>query len=292
MKNLRGSFTAIVTPMNEGEVDYKSLEKLIEFQIVGNIDGIVVCGTTGESATLSLREHECVMQYVIERVNDRMPVIAGVGANSTQEAVLLTHIAQNLGVDAGLSVLPYYNNPSQSGIEEHFLAIANVGLPIILYDVPSCTVVKALPETVARLAEHENIIGIKAASGDVRQISQIIKSCPQDFSVLSGDDFSCLATMAIGCRGVISVVSNIVPREVSIMIEYALTGQFAEARAMYYNLRGLMDAIFCYPSPAPVKEALSFMNIITSLEVRLPMNDMDEQSRAQLIIEMKGFGLL
>ena len=293
MKKIQGAMTAIVTPMQNGKVDEKGLADLINFQIDGGIHGLVPCGTTGESATLSFSEHKRVIEMTVKIVDGRVPVIAGTGANNTIEAIELTESARESGVDAVLSVVPYYNKPSQEGLYQHFKTIHDaVDIPMVLYNVPGRTVTNMLPATVARLAELGNVVAIKEASGSLNQISEVIRLCPEDFVVLSGDDFTCMPTVLVGGKGVISVTSNIMPGEMAAMMEAALSGNTARANEIHYKLFGLMGTMFCYPSPAPAKKALQLMGTIESAEVRLPMTEMDTPSIDKLTAEMKTVGLL
>jgi 4-hydroxy-tetrahydrodipicolinate synthase len=293
MKRFEGAITALVTPMRNGKVDEQGLIDLIEFQIASGIHGLVPCGTTGESATLDFDEHKRVIELTVQTVAGRVPVIAGTGANSTLEAIELTESAKKSGADAVLSVVPYYNKPSQEGLYRHFSAILDaVDIPMVLYNVPGRTVTNMLPTTVARLASHPLVIGIKEASGNLSQISEIIKLCPQHFIILSGDDFTAMPTMMIGGKGVISVVSNLEPGKMAAMMEAAAAGDVLQARAIHYRLFDLMGAMFCYPSPAPAKKGLELMGKIASAEVRLPMTAIDEAGLARLTQDMKGCGLL
>lgn len=293
MERFEGAITALVTPMRDGHVDEQGLVDLIEFQITQGIHGLVPCGTTGESATLSFAEHKRVIELTVQTVAGRVPVIAGTGANSTAEAIELTESAKKSGADAVLSVVPYYNKPSQEGLCRHFTAILDaVDIPMVLYNVPGRTVTNMLPATVARLAVHANVIGIKEASGNLSQISEIIKLCPQEFIVLSGDDFTAMPTVMIGGRGVISVVSNLQPGKTAAMIEAAMSGEVGKAKTLHYELFDLMGAMFCYPSPAPAKKGLALMGKIASGEVRLPMTEMDEAGLARLSKDMRACGLL
>ncbi len=223
MEKFHGAFTAMVTPFIDGKVDEQGLEDLIEFQIQNGIHGLVPCGTTGESATLGFDEHKRVIELTVNTVAGRVPVIAGTGANNTLEAIEFTESAKESGADAVLSVAPYYNKPSQEGIYQHFKAVAEaVDIPMFLYNVPGRTVVNILPETTARLAEIDNIIGIKEACGSLEQISDVIRLCPKDFIVLSGDDFTSMPTIMIGGKGAISVVSNLHPRAMAELMEASL----------------------------------------------------------------------
>ncbi len=293
MMQIQGAIVAVVTPFIDGKIDEQGLVDLIEFHIENGTHGIVPCGTTGESATLDFDEHKRVIELTVKTVAGRVPVIAGTGANNTQEAIELTQSAKESGADAVLSVAPYYNKPSQEGVFLHFKAITEaVDIPLILYNVPSRTVVNMLPETVARLADLPNVIGIKEASGDLGQVSEVIRICPDDFIVLSGDDFTAMPTVFIGGKGVISVVSNVKPREMSDLMEAALNGDLAKAKQLHYQLFPLMGAMFCYSSPAPAKKALEIMGKIGSSEVRLPLCSMDDASVEKLKNVMKQTGLL
>ena len=293
MKHIQGALTALVTPMRNGKVDEKSLVDLIEFQISSGIHGIVPCGTTGESATLGFDEHKRVIELTVKTVRGRVPVIAGTGANNTLEAIELTESAKDSGADAVLSVVPYYNKPSQEGLYQHFKAITQaVDIPVVLYNVPGRTVTNMLPATVARLAELPNVIGIKEACGSLQQVSELVQLCPPDFIILSGDDFTAMPTVLLGGKGVISVVSNLEPGKTARMMEAALTGDLARAKALHYQLFSLMGAMFCYPSPAPAKKGLELMGRIASAEVRLPMTQMDDNSLQRLKKDMTPLGLL
>jgi 4-hydroxy-tetrahydrodipicolinate synthase len=279
--------------MRDGRIDEQGLVDLIEFQIGAGIHGLVPCGTTGESATLDFDEHKRVIELTVQTVAGRVPVIAGTGANSTLEAIELTESAKASGADAVLSVVPYYNKPSQEGLYEHFKAILEaVDIPMVLYNVPGRTVTNMLPPTVARLAALPGVIGIKEACGSLQQVSEVIQRCPRDFIVLSGDDFTAMPTVLIGGRGVISVVSNLAPAKMARMMEAALQGNLAEANALHYELFSLMGAMFCYPSPAPAKQGLELMGRIASAEVRLPMTRMDAASLTRLRQDMQTVGLV
>ena len=293
MQQIKGAITALVTPMRDGRIDEQGLVDLIEFQIAGGIHGLVPCGTTGESATLDFNEHKRVIDLTVQTVAGRVPVIAGTGANSTLEAIELTASAKASGADAVLSVVPYYNKPSQEGLYRHFKAILEaVDIPMVLYNVPGRTVTNMLPATVARLAALPGVIGIKEACGSLQQVSEVIQRCPRDFIVLSGDDFTAMPTALIGGRGVISVVSNLAPAKMARMMEAALQGNLAEANALHYELFSLMGAMFCYPSPAPAKQGLDLMGRIRSAEVRLPMTRMDAASLGRLRQDMQAAGLI
>lgn len=293
MERFHGAITALITPFINGELDEKGLVELIEFQIENGIHGIVPCGTTGESATLSFDEHKRVIDLTVKTVAGRVPVIAGTGANNTMEAIELTESAKESGADAVLSVAPYYNKPNQDGLFLHFKTIAEaVNIPIVLYNVPGRTVVHILPETVARLAAVENIIGIKEACASLEQISDVIRFCPDDFILLSGDDFTSMPTALIGGKGVISVVSNVDPGGMSRMMEAALAGDLAAANKEHYRLFSLMKLMFKSPSPGPAKKALEMLGRIKDDAPRLPMTPADEQTVQALRMEMSSLSMI
>ncbi len=293
MEKYHGAITAIVTPFIDGKVDEQGFVDLINFQIDKGIHGIVPCGTTGESATLGFDEHKRVIEIAVKTVAGRVPVIAGTGANNTLEAIEFTESAKDSGADAVLSVVPYYNKPSQQGLFEHFKTVAEtVDIPMFLYNVPGRTVVNMLPETVARLAEVENIIGIKEACGSLEQISDVLRFCPDDFILLSGDDFTSMPTVFVGGRGVISVCSNIVPDMMAAMMEAALGGDLAKARELHYSLFPLMKTMFGCPSPAPAKKGVELRGIIKDGSPRLPITSIDDPTLVKLEDAMKGLGVL
>jgi len=293
MSNIQGAIVAVVTPFIDGKVDEQGLKDLVEFHIENGTHGIVPCGTTGESATLDFDEHKRVIELTVKTVGGRVPVIAGTGANNTIEAIELTESAKASGADAILSVVPYYNKPSQEGLFQHFKAINDaVDIPMVLYNVPSRTVANMLPATVARCAKLKNVIGIKEATGSLNQVSEVIRLCPDDFIVLSGDDFTSMPTVLVGGKGVISVTSNVNPRGMADMMEAALAGDLQKANELHYRLFPLMGAMFCYPSPAPAKKGLELMGKIKSGEVRLPMTFMDDASIETLKAAMSGVGLI
>lgn len=292
MERYQGALVALVTPFKDGKVDEQGLIDLIEFQIENGTHGIVPCGTTGETATLGFEEHKRVIELTVKTVNGRIPVVAGTGANNTLEAIEFTESAKESGVDAVLSVAPYYNKPNQEGIYLHFRAIAEaVDIPIFLYNVPSRTVVDIAPETVAKLAEIPNIIGIKEACGSLEQISDVVRMCPSDFIVLSGDDFTAMPSVFVGVQGVISVVSNVEPRGMADLMEAALAGDIKKANALHYLLFPLMKTMFCSPSPGPAKKALELLGKIDGGS-RLPISPLDDAALAQLKDAMKGLSLI
>ncbi len=293
MERYHGAIVAIVTPFIDNQVDEQGLIDLIEFQIAGGTHGIVPCGTTGESATLDFNEHKRVIDLTVQTVAGRVPVIAGTGANNTAEAIELNQSAKSSGADAVLSVTPYYNKPSQEGLYQHFKTIAEaVDIPMFLYNVPGRTSINMLPETVARLALIPNIIGIKEACGSLQQISEIIRLCPKDFILLSGDDFTAMPTVMVGGKGVISVTSNVDPAGMATLMEAALAGDIARANEIHYRLFPLMTSMFCAPNPVPAKKGVELMGKIKSGLPRLPLTRIDEASLGRLKTAMTQNGLL
>lgn len=289
---LKGSIVAIVTPFKNGKVDEKSLGDLIEWHIKEGTHGIVPCGTTGESATLDYEEHYRVIQFTIEVVNKRIPVIAGTGANSTDETIMITKRAEKDGADAALLVTPYYNKPTQEGLYRHYKKVAeSTGLPLVLYNVPGRTGVNLLPQTVARLAEIKNIAGIKEATGDMKQVSELIRLCGDRITVISGDDFTTLPLLCLGGKGVISVTANIAPRDVADMCNAWFKGDINEARRLHYKLEPLNQAMFLETNPIPVKTALAMMGRIAE-EFRLPLCEMSEVNKEKLRKVLKDYGLI
>ncbi len=293
MEKYHGAIVAIVTPFINDEIDEQGLVDLIEFQIANGTHGIVPCGTTGESATLDFDEHKRVIELTVKTVNGRVPVIAGTGANNTKEAIELTASAKDSGADAVLSVTPYYNKPSQEGMYQHFKAVCEaVDIPTVLYNVPSRTSTNLLPETVARLADLKNIIGIKEASASLQQISEVIRQCPDDFIVLSGDDFTSMPTVFIGSKGVISVTSNVHPRGMADLMEAALAGDIKKANEIHYKLFPLMTSMFVAPNPVPAKKGVELMGKIKDGLPRLPLTEIDEKALGILKAAMKETGVL
>ena len=286
-----GSFVAIVTPFKNGKVDAKALKGLIEFHIKNGTNGIVPCGTTGESATLDHREHEEVIRIAVETCGGRVPVLAGTGSNSTYEAIELTLTAQKLGADGALLITPYYNKPTQEGLYQHFAAVAKATkLPIVLYNVPSRTSINMLPATVARLSQIENIVGIKEASGNLVQVSEIIKSCGPGFKVISGEDALTWPILALGGKGVISVTANLVPDKFARLCNAALAGDMETARSAHYELMKLNDIMFIETNPIPVKTALAIMGRIDN-EFRAPLCAPSENNLAALQSVLEEYSL-
>ncbi len=293
MSIFRGTFVAIVTPFTDGQIDEQGLVDLIEFHIANGTHGIVPCGTTGESATMSHEEHHRVVQLTVKTVAGRVPVLAGSGSNSTAEAIELTRHAKESGADGVLMVSPYYNRPSQEGIYQHYRAVAEaVAIPIILYNVPSRTSSNILPATVARLAEVPGIAGIKEATGDLNQVSEVIRLCPDDFAVLSGDDFTSMPTVLLGGTGVISVTSNVAPKDMAAMMDAALAGDLARAKELHYRLFPLMQAMFYDTNPVPAKKTLELMGRIKSGAPRLPLAPMNDETLARLKVALTDYGLI
>lgn len=287
-----GAIVAIVTPFRNGKVDEQALRKLIEEQIAAGTDGIVPCGTTGESTTLSHEEHDRVIEITIDAVRKRVPVIAGTGSNSTAEALRLTRHAWEAGADGALLVCPYYNRPTQEGLYQHYRTIAEeVPIPIIIYNIPGRTGTNLLPETLARLAKIKNIVGVKEASGSLKQMSDVIQLCGSDFDVLSGDDIFTLPLLAIGGRGVISVISNLVPADMAKMVDVFAAGDLEQARALHYRIAPLIDVLFIETNPIPVKAALAMMGKI-EYELRLPLCRMSEKNEGTLKKVMQDYGLI
>ena len=293
MKKFHGAIVALVTPFIGGKLDEQGLIDLIEFQIENGTHGIVPVGTTGESATLDFEEHKKVVDLTVKTVNGRVPVIAGTGANNTLKAIEFSKSAKESGVDAVLSVAPYYNKPNQEGIYQHFKVVAEaVDIPMILYNVPGRTVVNILPETVARLAKIDTIIGIKEACGSLEQISDVIRFCPDDFILLSGDDFTSMPTVFVGGKGVISVISNVAPRGMAELMEAALAGDIAKANEIHYKLIPMMKLMFSCPSPGPAKKVLELMGKIKDGTPRLPITPVDEPTILKLREAMSAQGMV
>ncbi|MBU4461002.1 MAG: 4-hydroxy-tetrahydrodipicolinate synthase [Verrucomicrobia bacterium] len=289
-RELKGTFTAIVTPFDKsGAVDFGKLRGLVEWQIGAGVTGIVPVGTTGESPTLDVPEHEKVIATTIEVAHGRCLTIAGTGANSTAEAVELTRAAKAAGADATLQVTPYYNKPTATGLLRHFSAVADLGLPVVLYNVPGRTSREIPIDVIVKLADHPGVISVKEAGGSVERVSRIVRSC--NLSVLSGDDSLTLPMIAVGARGVISVASNVAPEPVVALVNHALAGRFAEARALHLKYYALFTDLFLETNPVPVKAALAMMGRIEEV-YRLPLCEMEPKTRAALAATLREAGLL
>ncbi len=288
-----GAIVAIVTPFKDDKVDEAGLRDLIEFQIANGTNGIVPCGTTGESPTLSHEEHARVIDIAVEQTGKRVPVIAGTGSNNTEEAISLTSHAKKAGADAVLMISPYYNKPTQEGIYQHFEKVAKtVDIPIILYNIPGRTASNIEPATIERLSRIDNFIGVKEASGSMKQVTDIISLCGDDFTVVSGEDYLTFPLLCVGGKGVISVVSNVAPREMADLCNIFFEGKFQEARRLYYKLLPLLHGLFVETNPAPVKAALAMMKKIESEEVRLPLVTMSASNKEGLRKTLEAQGLL
>ena len=288
----KGSMVAIVTPFKNGKVDEKALGDLIEFQIKNGTDVIVPCGTTGESATLSHEEHQRVVEFTVKTVNKRVPVVAGAGSNSTSETIDLANYAKKAGADGVLLITPYYNKPTQEGLYQHFKKVTDsVDIPVILYNVPGRTGVNMLPSTVARLRTIKNIVGIKEATGDLKQISELIRLCGRDFDVISGDDFTTLPMLAIGGTGAISVTTNIVPADAAAMFDNFFAGKREEALTYHFKMEPLHSFMFIETNPIPVKTSLALMGKIAE-EFRLPLCPMADANKDKLKKALKDYGLI
>ncbi|ERH26960.1 MULTISPECIES: 4-hydroxy-tetrahydrodipicolinate synthase [unclassified Aggregatibacter] len=290
---LQGSIVALVTPMNNhGEVDFENLKQLVEYHVQAGTDAIVSVGTTGESATLSIEENVKVILKTVEFAAGRIPVIAGTGANATSEAVTMTKLLNNSGIVGCLSVVPYYNKPTQEGMYQHFKAIAEcTDIPQILYNVPGRTGSDLLPETVGRLSAIPNIIGIKEATGDISRVQKIKQLAGKDFFVFSGDDASCLEAMKLGAEGVISVTSNVAPKAMAEMCRLARQGQFSEAETINQRLMPLHKNLFIESNPIPVKWACYKLGLIADPTLRLPLTLLSESAQPVVLDALNFAGL-
>lgn len=287
-----GVATALVTPILNGEVDYISLGKLIEFQINSGIDALVICGTTGESCTLSDDEHKAILQFALEKADGRVPMIAGTGSNDTMHAVQMSRFASELGYDALLVVTPYYNKATERGLIQSYLKIADAArCPIIPYNVPTRTCCNITMPVYRELAKHENIVAVKEASGNISAVAELISEYGDDLDVYSGNDDQTLPLLALGGKGVISVVSNIIPREMTDLCNKWFDGDTKKCRRLHEKYLKLMKMMFCEVNPIPVKTALSLMGLC-SAEMRLPMCEIGEKNRAKLETVLLEYGLL
>ena len=285
-----GAYTALVTPFGrDGAVDYGKLRELVEFQIAGGIDGLVPVGTTGESPTLGVDEHLEVIRVVVEAAAGRVKVVAGTGANSTAEALELTAQAKAMGVDGTLQVTPYYNKPTQAGLIKHFSAVADLGLPVVLYNVPGRAGCEIAVPTVAELAKHPHVVAVKEAGGSVDRVSRIKAAC--DVAVLSGDDGLTLPMMAVGACGVISVASNVAPKAVADLVHAAAAGRWDEARALHYRYYNLFNDVFIETNPIPIKAALELAGLAPAV-YRLPLCEMAPANREKLRATLQACGVV
>jgi 4-hydroxy-tetrahydrodipicolinate synthase len=292
-QTLSGSIVALVTPLRNGRVDEAKLRELVEFQIASGTDGIVPCGTTGEDPGLTHDEHDRVVEVVIETAKGRVPIVPGTGSNSTAKTIELTRHAERVGASAALVVNPYYNKPTQEGLYRHFRAVAeSVRIPVVVYNIQSRSAVNLETDTLVRLVRDcPNVTGVKEASGSLDQMSQVVAACGPDFAVLSGDDNLTLPLLAVGGRGVVSVVANLVPRDTSDMVHAALEGDFKRARELHHRLFPLFKAAFLETNPIPIKEAMAMVGMIEP-EFRLPMCRMSDANRERLKTVLRQFGLL
>ena len=288
-----GSFVALITPFNNGKVDEKRLADLIEWHIRSGTNGIFPCGTTGESATLSHEEHTHVIKRVVETVKKRVPVVAGTGSNSTAEAIRLTREAQEVGADGVVMISPYYNRPTQEGIYQHYKAVAQAvpGFPIIFYNIPARTGSNIEPSTMARLAEIENIVGVKEAAGSIDQVLNIVSACGDKLAVLSGEDSLTFSMMSLGGKGVLSTAANVAPREMADLANACLTKQWEKAAQLQLKLLSLIRVLFIETNPIPAKTALALMGKC-ELELRLPLVPMAEANLAKLKTVLKEYKLI
>ncbi|XDD47168.1 4-hydroxy-tetrahydrodipicolinate synthase [Leptospira sp. WS39.C2] len=292
----QGVYTAVITPFRQGKIDYDQYFKILENQIRSGVAGVVPCGTTGESPTLSYEEHKELIQKTVQIVAGKIQVIAGTGSNSTKEAIELTESACADGVDGILSVNPYYNKPTQEGMFQHFTAIANVSSkPVMLYNIPGRTNVNLLPETVSRLAAHPKIAAIKEATGDLGQMAKVISQCPTDFDLLSGDDNLTLPVLSIGGKGVVSVVSNLFPRACVDMVSLYLRGDLEASKKIYYKLLPVFVNAFIETNPIPIKAAMSWFGYCSN-ELRLPMTSLSEGQASEtfkkMVFQLKEEGIV
>ena len=293
MKMLRGSMVALITPFRNGRVDLPTLRKLVDFHVRSGTSGIVPCGTTGESATLSHQEHDLVIEETIRAARGRVAVIAGTGSNNTQEAIRLTRHAQQAGADGALVISPYYNKPTQEGLYRHFKAIAeSVKIPLVIYNIASRTGVNIEPETFGRLAKIKNIAGVKESSGNLEQMARIKAAAGEKFALMSGDDGVTLPVLSIGGTGIISVIANIVPKPVARMVAAYERGRIAEARKIHYSLLAITKTMFIETNPIPVKTAMGLMKLIPDASMRLPMCPPTDAHLAKIKETLRAYRLI
>lgn len=291
MNLFKGSGVAIVTPFKDDGIDFEKLEELLEWHIKEKTDAIIICGTTGESATMSDEEKKEAIKFTVDKVNNRIPVIAGTGTNNTKQSIELSKYAESVGANGLLAVTPYYNKTTQKGLVEHYKAIADeVNIPIIIYNVPGRTGLNILPETIAELSKHPNIRAVKEASGNIAQVTEIARLCPDNFYIYSGNDDMVVPLLSVGGVGVISVVANILPRDTHDMVEAYLKGDLEKAKKLQLDMKPLIDALFVEVNPIPVKEAANLLGMEVG-PTRLPLTSMGESNKQILIREIKNYGL-
>lgn len=291
MSIFTGSGVAIVTPFKNNEVDFEVLKDLIEWHIANETDSIIICGTTGESSTMSDNERKEVIKFAVDTVNKRIPVIAGSGTNNTAYSVELSRYCEGVGVDALLVVTPYYNKATPSGLQKHYEAIADsVNIPIILYNVPGRTGVNLTAPVVKKLSQIQNVVAIKEASGDISQVAEIARLCGDDIDIYSGNDDMIVPLLSLGGKGVISVVANILPKDTHDMVTQYLSGNTEEARKLQLKMNGLINTLFIEVNPIPVKTAMNLMGMNAG-ELRLPLTEMSKNNLDTLISEMKNYGI-
>lgn len=287
----KGSGVAIVTPFKNDQIDFEKLEELLEWHISEGTDAIIICGTTGESATMSDAEQKEAIKFTVEKVNGRIPVVAGTGSNNTKSSIELSQYAEKVGADSLLVVTPYYNKTTQKGLIEHYTHIAdNVNLPIIIYNVPGRTGLNVLPETIHELSKHPNIRGVKEASGNISQVAEIARLCPDNFSIYSGNDDMIVPLLALGGVGVISVVANILPRDTHNIVQFFLDGDLKASRDLQLQMKPLIDALFIEVNPIPVREAMNILGMEVG-PCRLPLVSMEKKNKDILTHEMSQYGM-
>ncbi|QQY80356.1 dihydrodipicolinate synthase [Keratinibaculum paraultunense] len=287
----KGSGVAIVTPFNDQGVDFEKLGELLEWHISEGTDAIIICGTTGESATMSDEEKKEAIRFTVEKVNNRIPVIAGTGSNNTKHSIELSQYAEEIGADGLLIVTPYYNKTTQKGLIEHYTAIADkVNIPIIVYNVPSRTGLNVLPNTLFEMSKHPNIRGVKEASGNIAQVAEIARLADDDFYIYSGNDDMVVPLLSLGGHGVISVAANILPKDTHNMVQFFLDGDIEASKELQLKMKPLIDALFIEVNPIPVKEAMNLLGMNVG-PCRLPLTSMSDENREKLIDEMKKYGM-
>jgi 4-hydroxy-tetrahydrodipicolinate synthase len=286
-----GSGVAIVTPFKDDKIDFNKLEELLEWHVSEGTDAIVICGTTGESATMSDEEQKEAIKFTVEKINKRIPVIAGAGSNNTKHSIELSQCAENVGADGLLIVTPYYNKATQKGLLEHYTSIADsVNIPIIIYNVPGRTGLNILPSTVKELSKHPNIKGIKEASGNIAQVAEVARLVPKDFYIYSGNDDMIVPLLSLGGHGVISVVANILPKDTHNMVQYFLDGDFKSSKDLQLKMKPLIDALFIEVNPIPIKEAMNMLGMEVG-PCRLPLTAMSDDNKNKLAKELSLYGM-